>query len=104
MSDRHDIDNTASSHPPSFTPRPGARHRGCRRSRRPARVRPTIHVDDCTCSAYRVTYDQRRAHTAVTHPEWTPGHSHNDALRVASKAILRDLWREARRIHLGEDD
>lgn len=50
-------------------------------------------------SPYRATYDQRRAHTAVTHPEWTDGHSHNDAIRVTSKAILRDLWIEARRIH-----
>lgn len=52
-------------------------------------------------SPYRKTYDERRAHTATTHPDWTPGHSHNDALRVTSKAILRDLWIEARRIHEG---
>lgn len=50
-------------------------------------------------SPYRVTYDARRAHTATTHPEWTAGHSHNDALRITSKAILRDLWREAKRLH-----
>lgn len=59
-----------------------------------------VHYDDCTCSPYRVVYDARRAHTAVTHPDWTDGHSHNDALRVASKAILRDLWRAARDWHL----
>jgi len=57
------------------------------------------HTDDCQCSPYRVTYDQRRAHTAGTRPDWTDGHSHNDGLRVAAKAILRDLWREAKRIH-----
>jgi hypothetical protein len=60
-------------------------------------------VDDavpaCACSPYRVTYDARRAHAAVTHPEWTDGHSHNDALRVSAKAILRDLWRAARDHH-----
>lgn len=50
----------------------------------------------CACSPYRVKYDQRRAHTAVTHPEWTDGHSHQDGLRVASKEILKDLWRAAR--------
>jgi hypothetical protein len=50
-------------------------------------------------SPYRTVYVGRRAHTAITHPEWTPGHSHNDALRIASKAILRDLWREAKRLH-----
>lgn len=55
----------------------------------------------CACSPYRVVYDERRAHTALTHPEWTDGHSHNDALRVASKAILRDLWRAARDWHHG---
>ena len=43
--------------------------------------------------------DQRRQRTATTHPEWTPGHSLNDAMRVASKRLLRDLWREARRCH-----
>lgn len=52
-------------------------------------------------SPYRATYDTRRAHTATTHPDWTPGHSHNDALRITSKAILRDLWREAKRLHEG---
>lgn len=50
-------------------------------------------------SPYRAVYLTRRERTATTHPEWTPGHSHNDALRIASKAILRDLWREARRLH-----
>jgi hypothetical protein len=60
---------------------------------------PAVHVDDCQCSPYRVVYDRRRAHTAVTRPDWTDGHSHNDALRVTAKAFLRDLWREAKRIH-----
>lgn len=50
-------------------------------------------------SPYRAVYLARREHTAVSHPEWTPGHSHSDGLRIASKAILRDLWREARRLH-----
>ena len=50
-------------------------------------------------SPYRAVYLQRREHTATTHPDWTPGHSHNDALRVASKAILKDLWIAAREIH-----
>jgi hypothetical protein len=59
----------------------------------------TVHIDGCTCSPYRKVYDARRARTAVTHPDWTDGHSHNDALRVASKEILKDLWREAKRLH-----
>ena len=57
------------------------------------------HLDGCACSPYRVVVDERRKHTAVTHPDWTPGHSLNDAMRVASKRLLRDLWREARRLH-----
>lgn len=61
------------------------------------------HTDECNCSPYRVTYDERRAHTAVSRPDWTDGHSHNDALRVVSKAILRDLWRAARDWHAARD-
>ena len=57
------------------------------------------HLDGCACSPYRIAVDERRKHTAVTHPDWTPGHSLNDAMRVASKRLLRDLWREARRLH-----
>lgn len=50
------------------------------------------HVDDCGCSAYRLMYERRRAHTAVTRPDFTDGHSHNDALRVVAKEVLRGLW------------
>lgn len=50
-------------------------------------------------SPYRDVYLARREHTATTHPDWTPIHSHNDGLRIASKAILRDLWRESARLH-----
>lgn len=57
------------------------------------------HTDGCVCSPYRVVYDNRRTHTATTRPDWTDGHAHNDALRVAAKAFLRDMWREAKRIH-----
>ncbi len=57
-----------------------------------------------TSSPYRATYDARREHTAETHPDWTAGHSHNDALRIVSKAILRDLWRAARTYHTGETE
>lgn len=60
------------------------------------------HVDGCGCSPYRIVVDERRQHTAATHPEWTPGHSLNDGMRIACKRLLRDLWREARRIHAEE--
>lgn len=63
------------------------------------RSRPT-----CSCSPFRVKYDLRKAHTRTTHPEWTDGHRHNDALRVASKEILKQLWREAKAWHERQDD
>ena len=50
-------------------------------------------------SPYRKVYDYRRAHTEVTRPDWTAGHSHNDALRKVSKEVLKDLWRAARDLH-----
>lgn len=65
--------------------------------------RRTVAAPVCACSPYRVVYDTRRAHTAVSHPEWTDGHSHNDALRIAAKTILRDLWRAARDHHHNDD-
>lgn len=52
-----------------------------------------------TKGRYREVYDNRRERTAVTHPDWTLGHSHNDALRIVSKAILKDMWMEAKRLH-----
>jgi hypothetical protein len=66
------------------------------------------HVEACTCSPYRLVYDRRRAHTAVTHGSdterpWTKGHSQNDALRIVSKAILKDLWKAARDWHISQD-
>jgi hypothetical protein len=46
---------------------------------------------------YRAIYDHRRASTSLVHPDWTKMHSHMDALRVMTKFLLRDLWREWRR-------
>lgn len=37
-------------------------------------------------------YARRRAHTAITHPDWTPGHARNDALRVMIKEYVKHLW------------
>lgn len=50
-------------------------------------------------SPFRDVYEERRAHTKATHPEWSDGHSHNDALRITAKEILKALWREARTVH-----
>jgi hypothetical protein len=66
-------------------------------------------------SPYRLVYDTGRAkyadavHTADC-PQCkakagellTLGHQHARAMRLASKAILKDLWAEARRLHDGE--
>jgi hypothetical protein len=75
------------------------------------------HVDDCRCSPYRVKYDQvRAAKTGSVHPEEcvrcgpkgspapagsprSDGHIKQMALRVVAKEVLKDLWREAKRIH-----
>ena len=47
---------------------------------------------------YGEIYAARRAHTAKTHPDWTKGHSHADALRIMMKKFLLDLhvaWQRA---------
>jgi hypothetical protein len=45
---------------------------------------------------YGEVYTKRRAHTAVTHPDWTKGHSDMDGRRVMVKKFLSDLWSEWR--------
>lgn len=80
------------------------------------------HVDDCQCSPYRVLYDNaRRKYAGTLHPvecrrcgpagqpapagsPRSAGHQEAMAYRVVVKTLLRDLWREARRLHNpGED-
>ena len=58
-----------------------------------------VHEDGCGCSPYRIVIDERRQRTRETHPDWTPGHSLNDAMRIASKELLKDLWIKARDLH-----
>lgn len=41
---------------------------------------------------YGEVYCNRRARTALTHPDWTPMHARRDAQRVALKALLADLY------------
>lgn len=75
------------------------------------------HVEGCGCSPYRVLYDQGRTkYTGTLHdtectrcgPKGNPAptgsprsaaHQHQMAIRLATKAFLRDLWREAKRLH-----
>ena len=51
-----------------------------------------IDTQKACAAPYRTVYDARRARTAETHPDWTKAHSHNDALRIMTKALVRDLW------------
>lgn len=86
-----------------------ARHRKGQKSNwsNEAKTRAYLCATSCVkvrTSPYRPVYLERRAHTAITHPEWTAGHSHNDGLRITAKRILRDLWREARRLHQDHPD
>jgi hypothetical protein len=45
---------------------------------------------------YGQVYANRIAHTHETHPDWTPGHRRQDALRVMAQAVLRTTWMEWR--------
>ena len=76
-----------------------------------------VHSVDCRCSRYRVLYDTGRdkyadtAHPAECKrcgPAGQPAavgsprsakHQHAMALRLVAKEVLKDLWREAKRIH-----
>jgi len=76
-----------------------------------------VHVDGCRCSPYRLVYDAARAKYAdAVHPaqcvrcgpagspalagsKLSDAHKLARALRAVSKAIVKDLWREARRLH-----
>jgi hypothetical protein len=55
---------------------------------------PLFRAQSVAQGPYRAVYDRRRALTGETHPDWTKAHSHADALRVMTKIMLRDLWRE----------
>lgn len=67
-----------------------------------ARMRAYLVAVSCmkqpSGTRYRDVYEATRQRYAAA--EITDGHKHNRALRAVSKEILRDLWREARRIHL----
>ena len=76
-----------------------------------------IHKDGCGCGSYRLLYDAGRAKYAdATHPApcvrcgpkgnpaeagspLSPGHREARALRLVMKAIVKDLWREAKAYH-----
>lgn len=43
---------------------------------------------------YGHVYVARRNRCIAAHPDWSRGHLHGDAMRVMTKAVLKDLWRE----------
>lgn len=67
-----------------------------------AKMRAYLIAESCLKqkgSPYELVYRARRAHTDETHPEWSAGRSHNDALRMGAKALLRDMWIATKEIH-----
>lgn len=64
-----------------------------------ARMRAYLVAESCMKSSgdYRQVYDDGRAKYA----ELSKGHAHNRALRLVAKAVLRDIWIEARVWHEG---
>lgn len=78
---------------PGRGPKKGENHKYSRRLKAHAIKRLAEPCMKQKASPYRAVYDDRRARTAETRPDWTNGHSHNDALRITAKAILLDIWR-----------
>lgn len=64
-------------------------------------IRKDADGNQYATTSYGQLYLDRRAHTALTHPEWTPLHGLNDALRIMGKELLKQLWRAAREVHTG---
>lgn len=84
-----------------------------------AKKRAWLLATSCVKSGgpYREVYDKRREHTeerlhdtecvrcgpsgkpAQPGTPWSKGHQHADALRITSKEILKDLWKQARNRH-----
>lgn len=80
-------------------------------------TKAATHAEDCCCSPFRKVYDDaRRKYADAMHkqpcvrcgpagkpaPTGSPlsdGHKHARALRAVSKELLKQLWREAKRIH-----
>lgn len=68
-----------------------------------AKMRAYLCAESCMTqrrSPYRVVYDNARA--AWVERDTTDLHKHNHALRLVAKEILKDLWREGRRLHGNE--
>ena len=82
-----------------------------------AKTRSYLIAESMLKAGNREAYDTRKARTegrvhvipcapcgpkgkpAEVGSPWSAKHRHQDALRIASKTFLRDLWREAKRLH-----
>lgn len=53
---------------------------------------PLFRLQSMVGGPYRAVYDRRRESTTDNHPDWSKAHSHMDAMRVMTKALVRDLW------------
>jgi len=60
------------------------------------RMRAMGEAVKCRTSPYRVVYDEARANWAER--DVKDGHKHSHALRLVAKAVLRDLFLEARKV------
>ncbi len=49
---------------------------------------------------YGEVYVARRERNARERPDWTPGHSKDDASRIMIKTLVSDVWSEWRRQHI----
>lgn len=70
-----------------------------------AKMRAYLIAESCikhSHSPYRKVYDAARASWAER--DTSDGHKHNHALRRVAKEILKDLWREARRLRSSSGD
>jgi hypothetical protein len=52
---------------------------------------------------YGEAYVSRRKHTAVTHPDWTPMHARQDAVRYVMKRYLKHLWQAWRKLPISDE-
>ena len=79
---------------------PSKRQRGVKSWWNPtAKMRVHLIAESCIkqrTSPYRAVYDEARMDWAAR--DTSDGHKHNHALRMVGKAILLDLWREAKEI------
>lgn len=82
-----------------------------------AKSRAYLIAESMLRAGNREVYDRRKAATegrlhavecvrcgpkgkpALPGSPWSDGHRHADALRIVSKELLKELWREARRLH-----